>query len=335
MFLRLISSLYGTIQRTRRNLYKTGRLKTGKLPVPVLSVGNISMGGTGKTPAVAAITQILKELGRKPGILTRGYGRKRKHDVILTGKENKIDWRETGDEPAMLYKKLKTPMGIGSNRYQTGRKLLSSADIDCLVLDDAYQHLGLHRDLNIAMVPADLPPWNDKLFPRGFLRESVNSLSAADIFLVNGQDPDKRKTAVQYLKTRYPDKKSFEVWTTATTFRTIRDGNEIQAQDLEGKKVYAFAAIAGPERFEKTLTESGMVITGKKWFRDHHAFSQQNMDILIREMEKSGAEFAVTTEKDAVRLNSLSLYNKNFVETGVKLSILDKKGFTECLKQII
>lgn len=315
-------------------MYSTGIFGIKRLSVPVISVGNLSVGGTGKTPLVAAMITILRRQNRRPGILTRGYGRKTGETVILTGREKNVSWNETGDEPAMLYNRLGCPMGIGADRFQTGTALLAAVPVDCLVLDDGFQHWRIFRQADLVMVDGFRPVWQDRLLPAGRLREPVSAMERADAIVAVGPTDKERKALLEELKKRWPDKTCFEAETKPEQWLQWSTQKEIPLQEIQTKRMAAFAGIANPERFEQLLLQCGVHLCAKRWFADHHAFSNREIEKLFKELRGLGAEYIVTTEKDALRLKGFALA-PDLAVLRIKMNILDEEAFGQWLHQKI
>ena len=323
--------LYHLLTTIRNKAYSAGMLRRRKLSVPVISVGNLSTGGTGKTQAVAKIVSILRTLNRRPGILSRGYGRRKKSDLIITGRENNVLWEDAGDEPSMLYRKLGCPMGIGANRFVTGDRLLSCTAVDCLVLDDGFQHQGLYRDIDIVVVDADDPPWENRLLPFGKLRESVSSLLRAHGFIVTGNSDERRNSVCKKLGKLYRNKQCFNASTEPVLWYLFNNGQEINPDQLKNRKIAAFAGIANPHRFEETLGKAGIHVSERKWFRDHYSYNHSDFRRMTDEFAARGIEYMITTEKDAARLSGISVNTGKLVVLGVEMNIIEDSKFADWL----
>ncbi len=326
-----LSSLYGAGIGIRNALWDRAVFQPKRVRVPVISVGNLSLGGTGKTPTVAQICSLLRLSKHWPGILSRGYGRKSTCDVIITGKEESVSWTEVGDEPAMIFRRLGCPMGIGANRFATAEKLLSCTAVDCLVLDDGFQHRKFHRDLDLVVINAALPPWKDRLLPGGLLREPPSALGRAHGVVVRGENATERSATVAHLAELYPELPAFEAEVCPTGIRSIGTETVIPLSSLSGQRIAAFAAIADPGRFERVLQRGGAIPVARQWFRDHHAFTRGELDSMFAEFKRKGVQLAVTTEKDAARLEGLIATGIPVYVLDVEMVIFGKDAFTEWL----
>lgn len=325
------SALYGAGIGIRNVLWDRAFLRPTRMPVPVISVGNLSLGGTGKTPTVAQICSLLRLSNHMPGILTRGYGRKSTRNIILTGREKTVSWVDVGDEPAMLFRRLGCPMGIGANRAAMAEKLLAQTAVDCLVLDDGLQHRRLHRDLDLVVINAALPPWRDRLMPAGLLREPLSALGRAHGVVVKGENAAQRSETVARLAVLYPGLPVFEAEIRPAGVRPIGTEGILPLSTLSGQKIALFAAIADPGRFEMVLEEEGVHPVARHWFRDHHIFRRGELDKMFLEFQRKGAQLALTTEKDAARLEGLTGGGTPVFVLDVEMVIFGKEAFIEWL----
>lgn len=299
VLLRLLSLPYGSIVAAKNRLYDGGLLKQQKLPRPVISVGNLTVGGTGKTPTVIFIAHILKDHGYHPAVLSRGYGGSANAPVNVVSDGNRIlmGWREAGDEPILIARAAPgIPVLTGSRRFLAGRAAIENFGADVLILDDAFQHRSLFRDIDMVLLDAARPFGNGFLLPRGPLREPPDAMRRADILLRTG-----------YTENGEPLREAASL----PSFRAIHKPQGLVAGGtrrietvaaLRGQKVFAFAGIGSPEAFRRSLTELGAAVVGFRVFPDHHPYDLSDIENLRRLAAKSGAARIVTTEKDAIRL---------------------------------
>ena len=297
--LHLFSLPYRGAIAARNRLYDGGVLKQEKLPRPVISVGNLTVGGTGKTPTVIFLANLFKEKGRRPAVLSRGYGGKAHFPVNVVSDGNRIlmGWSEAGDEPILIARAAPgIPVLTGSRRFLTGRAAVEKFGADVLILDDGFQHRSLFRDIDMVLLDAARPVGNGFLLPRGPLREPPDALLRADILLrtgdaVNGE-PLREAASLP-------------------SFRAIHKPQELVAGGtgrmetvaaLSGQKVFAFAGIGSPEAFRRSLTDLGAAVAGFRAFPDHHPYDLSDIERLRRLAARSGAARIVTTEKDGIRL---------------------------------
>ena len=298
-----LSALYGAVTRTRLSLYQRGTFHTTKLDRPVISVGNITVGGTGKTPLVEWIAKTVAARGKKVCILTRGYGRENPNrQVIVSDGQNILATpTEAGDEPYLLATKLLGCAAIISNidRISAGRYAIENLGTDCFVLDDGFQHLRLARDLNIVTIDASNPwgdPWDHgKLLPYGRLREALSGLRRADCAVLTRCDQATYLGSLQAeLPGLIPGRPVF--------FSRMQPVKDL----LPTGPAAAFCAVGNPRSFFSLLHTAGYEVVLEKTYADHHAYSQHEIDHLINEATRARATNLITTAKDAVKLRSLS-----------------------------
>lgn len=294
-----LSALYGAVTRTRLSLYQRGTFQTTKLERPVISVGNITAGGTGKTPLVEWISKIVAAHGKKVCILTRGYGREnpQRQVVVSDGVTILATPKESGDEPYLLATKLQGSAAVISNidRISAGRYAIENFQTDCFVLDDGFQHLRIARDLNVVTVDATNPWGGGELLPYGRLREPRAGLSRADCVVITRCD---QANDLDQLREQIHD---------LTSGRPVFDSKMQPVKDLlPHGPVAAFCAVGNPQSFFTQLRNAGYELAIQKVFTDHHAYTQQDVNHLIDEASRAGATNLITTAKDAVKLRSLS-----------------------------
>lgn len=303
--LALASLGYGAAARLRNAAYTHGVLPVHRLPCRVLCVGNLTVGGTGKTPAVMTLARRLVEAGSKVAVLLRGYGgTEGAVRVVSDGRQVLLDWRRAGDEAILLAQRLPgVPVVIGGDRVAAGRLLLGKFGPDTILLDDGFQHRRLHRDLDLVLLDATDPFGGDRLLPRGRLREPIASLRRAHAVLVTRTDQVEDQEALRRrLEISAPGIPL--AWTihNASRVTDLCSGREQPPASLRGTTVFAVSGIANPESFEWTLRRLGATVAGGLAFSDHHPFTRDDRTRMLREARRAGATCIVTTEKDAVRL---------------------------------
>lgn len=293
------------IVRLRNKLFDMQWLTVRQLPVPVISVGNIQMGGSGKTPVVLYLLALLQKKGFSVGVLTRGYARKSGGMRILRGGEL-ATVAEIGDEPAMMLRVLSSNswLGIGANRYLTGLALLAKKRVDVLILDDGMQHRKLHRDLDICLI--DVTRWHNHpfLFPFSYLRDAKISLKRAGFILLTKSENAAKigETLHSQLSERFGGavlKAHFQFG----EFEVLVDGSAIQL--AKNTPVVSLCGIANPQHFQHTLRQSGAEIKLNISFPDHHNYTHGEIAECAEQARLAGADYIVTTEKDAVKIREL------------------------------
>jgi tetraacyldisaccharide 4'-kinase len=301
-----LSALYGLITRTRLSLYRRGTFHTTKLTKPVISVGNITTGGTGKTPLVESIARMLAASGRRVCVLTRGYGREQPNDRVLVsdGEVVSATPNVAGDEAFLQATNLKGVAAVISdaNRIAAAEDAIKHLRSDCFVLDDGFQHLRLARDLDIVTIDATNPWGGGRLLPEGRLREPLNGLSRADCFVITRVDQVGDVDPIQRELRRFSDSPVFqsrmktrEIVPLKSEFSTVVD------------PVGAFCGVGNPKSFFTQVRHEGYSPVFKKALRDHQPYTQQLIDTICREATAAGAQSLITTAKDAVKLRSLNL----------------------------
>jgi tetraacyldisaccharide 4'-kinase len=308
-FGRPFSPLYGFAMKMREKLYRRGFFQQQQLPVPVISVGNLVLGGTGKTPTVIHIAKLLVSHGFHPAIVSRGYGGKVKKrvNVVSDGTDIHLSPGEAGDEPALIAKRLGgVPVLTGGKRIFPCRHAVTEFKVDCIILDDGFQHLGVQRDLDIVLFDSTSLAGNSRIFPGGVLRESVAALNRCDIFLLTGGNSSNRDRAQRFsdiLLEKFPDKSTYTCF--PTIYLNDISGNPMH--DVRVQPTFGFCGIANPERFSHSLQEAGINLTGFESLNDHVEYTQAMTSELADKAKKSGAKFLVTTEKDAVKLEKFTI----------------------------
>jgi tetraacyldisaccharide 4'-kinase len=283
----MISTLYAAIVRRRRERYARRPDLRQRLRRPVISVGNLAVGGRGKTPMVAAITRELLAMGERPAILTRGYARTDHADGVVVVRDPegiRSDLARSGDEPLMLARSLPgASVLVSADRYLAGRLAEHRFDASVHVLDDGFQHLQLDRDVDIVMIGRD-DIAHPVTLPSGLLREPLDTILAADAVVAADDD-----VVVDAVGLQVP------------FFRTRRALRKIAAA-ADGARLFAFAGIASPARFFGDLRAAGGTVAGTRAFRDHHPYSRRDVEMLLAAARAVQADALVTTEKDYVRL---------------------------------
>ncbi len=307
--LSVLSIGYRIALAIRERAYAWRLLSTGRLPCPVVSVGNITLGGSGKTPMVEQVALCLQELGAVPAIVSRGYGRDTRGVAIVADREGtRLGPRAAGDEPVLLAERLPgVPVIVGENRFDAGQVAVQRCGATAIVLDDGFQHRTLHKSLEILVVNGRAPWGNRRLFPRGMLREPLSALGRADLLVVTNPPSEADARAVTDTVRRHNRGvpvlvASYEV----VGAREMAAGRELQPGELGGRRLLAFAGLGSPAGFADTLLAAGVSVAGLMEYPDHHWFTQRDLGELAQQAGAIGAEGLITTEKDWVRLRSLT-----------------------------
>ncbi len=298
----LASLPYGWAVSMRALLYGSGFLKQRRLPCPVISIGNITVGGTGKTPLVIHLARRLKEEGISIAILSRGYKRKKELGPLVSdGKTVFLTPEESGDEAYLMAQRLgNVPVLVGKDRFESGLMALQKIKIQGFLLDDGFQHLSLYRNLNIVLIDSLIGFGNGHLLPRGILREPLSSLERADLFILTRVKKEMDCHLLESeLKKLQPRAKIFHSHYEPIAF--VNPHGEIQElSSLKGGRALIFSGIARPETFSSLLKQMGIEIKKEVVFPDHHSYSPSDLEGIRREAR--GMDFILTTEKDMVKL---------------------------------
>jgi tetraacyldisaccharide 4'-kinase len=277
--------------------YRKGLLRRHRLEGRVVSVGNLSVGGSGKTPVVRRVTELLRGAGHRVAILSRGYGGGFRGDALVVSDGDSIlaDAAAAGDEPVMLARALPgVIVAVGPRRDVVGRAVEARFGPCVHVLDDGFQHLRLERDLDVVCL--DVDDLDDLPMPAGRLREHPDALERADVVLLTRLEAAGEE-ALDALESRLGAERTFRVSRRVEGWRTLGGG----AVDPPAQ-VFLFAGIARPQRFERDAAASGASVVGRTFFGDHHRYRPEELELLVRDARSAGATALGTTAKDAVRL---------------------------------
>ena len=319
----LLSKLYSLVVSLRVLLYQKGILASQQLPHPVISVGNLTVGGTGKTPLVGFLAKILRKAGYQPIILSRGYKRKDKTPVLKVsdGKKVLCGWEDCGDEPYLLARNLEgVPVVVSKNRYQAGQSVTTDyPDPIIYLLDDGYQHLQLKRNLNILLLDATDPFGGEQLLPAGRLRESTRGLKRADaIIITRSHIPFEMEAVNRQIRRWNPWAPIAYFHHDVTSMYDLKTGEHRPIRDFLGKKVIALAAIGNPQVFVRDLEHHQMRIQDRFIFRDHHDYDQSDLDRVLDRLDQLQADAVVTTQKDSIRLEHLKFEESQILVLGIE-----------------
>ena len=274
-----------------------------KLEVPVISVGNLTMGGTGKTPCVLRLAEALKERGHRPGILTRGYKRSTPESHLVVGPGADVRPEQSGDEPQLFIRSGLAPVGIGADRFKTGLDLCRQFDVDVILLDDGFQHARLARDLDIVLMDALDPFGGDEVFPLGRLREPAAALDRADVVLITRSDLSDTPMAMEArVGECNPRAAVFRARSEPQAWVEARTGRAYPIGERPFERAGVFCGLGNPEGFRRTLANLGVEPADWVEFDDHHHYRPQELRRLAAQFQAAGAAALITTEKDIVNL---------------------------------
>ena len=301
-----ISWHYLLIINLRNWLYGKKIISSVKLPCPVISVGNITVGGTGKTPCVIMMARMLQSHGFKPAILSRGYGgnSSKSVNIVSDGKNMLLDSKTAGDEPFLMAQSLKNiPIIVGSQRIKTGRVAINQFGVNVLICDDAMQHRKIFRDIDLVLLDSQNPLSNSHIMPRGMLREPIAGLKRASALMFTRTDEaskaDNNSNLTQLV--------NGPIFTSIHKVRDVMKGDYCDIwpiSKLSGKKVCAFCGIAKPDSFKKSLLTAQAQILSWDTFPDHHNYSLDELEIIKTKFYNYEADIIITTQKDGMRLQN-------------------------------
>ncbi len=303
--LSVLATGYKGAMTARAAAYRKGYLERERVDVPVISIGNLAVGGTGKTPMTVHLADVALGQGKKIGILSRGYGGKNEGRgplLVSDGKQVLADAITAGDEAVMMAQTLPyVPVAVCSDRAKGARLLIEKCGVELIVLDDGFQHLQLVRDADLVLLDADRPFGNGRMLPRGPLRERPAALSRADVVMVRTQDgllPEKLRRRLAHLT-------AAKFLTARVRISGVTDGAGNAVQQKAGERVLAVCGIARPERFRATLAELGVEVAELIARPDHATYRLADAKRYAKKAEVLGATAVLTTAKDAVKLAPL------------------------------
>lgn len=345
--LRLMSSVYGLGVMIKLGLYKSGILKQHKLGCKVISLGNITVGGTGKTPTAQRLAAIIRDMGYRVVILNRGYraGWRGQVGLVSDGRKIYMSVNEAGDEAYLLAKNLPgVAVVIGKNRTVTGDYAVENLRAEVIILDDGYQHWQLARDLDIVLIDTLNVFGNNFLLPRGTLREPLANLARAHAFLLTkvDQSTDDVRDVIRDTLARYNEKALVvESIHNPRCFIEIEDWYKgvrpetISLEAIRGQGVLAFSAIGNPTSFEQTIMDIGAGSVESVRFPDHHDYTMTEMHDVMQKAVDKEVYALVTTEKDAVKIPSEFIYSERPLPVyvlGIEVRFVD--GHEELMEMI-
>lgn len=340
----MLSWIYGEIANLRNTLYERGTFESAALGAPTVSVGNITVGGTGKTPLVAFVAEVLAEKGAKVCILTRGYGRENPQARILVsdGEQILTNAKQAGDEPFELARKLpgKAIVIADANRVAAAKWARENFDVTAFVLDDGFQHRAAKRDLDIVLVDATNPFGNRKTLPFGRLREPLKNLKRADLIIITRANLAENISNLKSEISKFnPDCPIFTAENKISNLTKLEDflSNSNPTTDHRPPTTdycFAFCALGNPDNFFEQLRRENFNLTAIRKFPDHHFYGQSDIAKLEAEAKAAGAEVLLTTAKDAVKLTDLE-FELPCLVVGSRLVFDDEQSLREMIKKLL
>ncbi len=301
---------FEAIVRARGALYSAALLPRHRLPGPVISVGNITMGGSGKTPLVIYVAQVIAGLGLHPAILSRGYGRRDpgKSHILPPCAPVPSPALSLGDEPALVRRHIPSAwMGISKNRFMAGSSIAKQQTRPAFILDDGFQHRKLHRDLDIVIIDRSQPLRTNRIFPRGTLREPVAELNRCHMVVINGMaetgTPDRVEAQIRDLNAKATIFHCVQVIRSIIPFHDWREGPDRGVPAEPVRSAYLVAALGNPERFRRDILRLGIEVRGIRFFADHKWIDWKDWQSCAEEARNKTADAIITTEKDAIKIS--------------------------------
>ncbi len=353
----LASRVYRNIVQLRLWMYENRVLRNRAIGCLVVSIGNLTCGGTGKTPVVEIFAKTLSRKGRKVAILSRGYRSKDKRSlweklkgrlfskkkeipprVVSDGKNLRLNSMEAGDEPYMLANNLRDVCVIvDKDRVKSGLHAIEEFHVDTLVLDDGFQYLSLKSHINILLVDSTSPFDNHHTLPRGLMREPIKNIRRADyVFLTKSDGSPRLRHLKDFIRKHNHRAEIIECCHRPQYLQDVFNSAErFPLNYLQGRKVASLSAIANPASFNGFLTQNGAELVLKRHYADHHRYRQQEMIDFVNDAKAAGAELILTTEKDAVRMPRLDRRDLPVLFLRIEIDILSgQENFDECISRI-
>jgi len=303
-----LSLLYRSAWYVRRAWYRLPWSGKKTLPCTVISVGNLTLGGTGKTPTVIDIAGLILRNGKRPVVISRGYGRQDESliSIVSDGRMVQHDSDRNGDEPILIADRLAgVPVVVGADRYQASLIALREFHPDVVVLDDGFQHIRLQRTIDIVLVDAAEPFGSGKLFPAGILREPMTALKRAQAVLITRAGLERDLSSLKVTLRRYTAAGIFTSSHVPLDLVNIATNETRPLSSLRGTSIFTFSGIARPASFLSLLESLGAVVKSSSTYPDHYVYDKNDLANIFRQAADEQAKMIVTTEKDAVRLHSL------------------------------
>jgi tetraacyldisaccharide 4'-kinase len=303
-----LSVLYRGVLYFRRAWYRLPWSGKKTLPCTVISVGNIALGGTGKTPTVIAIAGLILRKGKHPVVISRGYGRQDESvvSIVSDGRIVQHDPVRNGDEPVLIADRLTgVPVVVGADRYQASLSALHHFHPDVVVLDDGFQHVRLQRTIDIVLVDAAEPFGSGKLFPAGVLREPLTALKRAHAILITRAETSSDLSSLKETIRRYTEARIFTSSHIPLDLVNIATNETRPLSSLHRATVFAFSGIARPASFLSLLESLGAVVKSSCSYPDHYRYGKNDLASIFKQAADEQVNMVVTTEKDGVRLHSM------------------------------
>lgn len=331
-----LSLLYCSAWYARRAWYRFPWSGKKTLPCTVISVGNITLGGTGKTPTVIDIAGLLLQKGKRPVVISRGYGRQDESliSIVSDGRMVQHDPIRNGDEPVLIADRLAgVPVVVGADRYQASLIALREFHPDVVVLDDGFQHIRLRRTIDIVLVDAAEPFGNGKLFPAGLLREPLTALKRAHAVLITRAGRERELSSLKETLRRYTAAGIFTSSHVPLDLVNLATNETRPLSSLRGTTVFAFSGIARPASFLSLLESLGAVVKSSCAYPDHYVYEKNDLANIFRQAADEQVNMIVTTEKDGVRLRSL--HPDGIWALRISLKVVESEAWERMLLEVL
>ena len=332
-----LSKIYEIILKTRSFLYQKDILKSKTVPCYVISIGNITTGGTGKTPMTIYMVKLIQKMGYKVAVVSRGYKGtfEKKGGVVSDGKKVLCKQIEAGDESFMLANCLDAPVVVGQNRYKACITAYKKFLIDVIVLDDAFQHLKLKRNFNIVLLDHTRPFGNGNILPAGTLREGIHALNRGDMFILTRSDRKQDLITIKQTKClndkigNKPVLKSthkicisnFIKKNTYLKLNTLQNKIKYDLQSFKNKRCFLFSGLADNKQFQKSVIALGINIVNHLEFPDHYTYTIKDFNHICKMVKESSSKVLLTTEKDFARISWEIILPVDLIIVDVKIAI--------------
>jgi tetraacyldisaccharide 4'-kinase len=336
--LHFAACFYGGAQKLKGLGYRHHVFPSKKLPCKVISVGNITVGGTGKTPMTIHLSEVIQQLGYRVAIVSRGYMGKAENGggIVSNGKTICMPPAMAGDEPYLMAARLRgVPVVVGKNRFKSGMAAVGQFQPEVIILDDAFQHLKLKRDIDLVLLDQMRPVGNGQLLPRGTLREPIDGLARGTACVLTRCRAGANLSKMASYKVIKPFLPAGPVFTSCHVpyGYMVKSGHHIPFQEIAdffsasefaqftNARVYGFSGIGRNDDFQLTVKKLGFQVTGFSEFCDHHRYTPSDLQTILRTAEKSGAHRLITTEKDHVRITEMGPLPMALIVVGVKIRL--------------
>lgn len=341
IFLSPLVFVYGLVINLRNFLFDRNIFKQKKVAAKIISVGNLTVGGSGKTPCVIKIINICKAQNLRVGVLSRGYGRKSKGYMLVSdGKNILLDASMAGDEIILAAKECGVPAAVSEKRYEGCNKFLADIPLDVIILDDAFQHRWIHRDLNILIFDQKFlthtSSFEQKLLPLGLMRESFSAVKRADVIIINKKFSAEQKIPTKLWK-YFIKKEVFYSYYEATEIVDIKSQSKYSLDEFVGQKSLVVCGIAKPFSFIHALSKNHINTDNQLIFKDHKDYSLKEVQIIRKKFYDTNSHSVLTTQKDAVKL---SKYSREFDDIDIyylkiEMNFKDEQNFINKINSII